>query len=88
MYTCSGHFLTLPWLWHMSSQSLTDVLRMAPSRAFNPASSPIPDFERVRWLMEESDPITENSILESNLNSTKVVPPGGSSSLSTAEDES
>jgi len=69
-----------------------DMRRLSTSRAFNPESLLpesllIPDFEWLGWLTKESDLITENSILESNLNSNEVRTPGGGSSLSTTEVE-
>ena len=70
---CSGHFLTRTKSWHMSIQSLTDVRHVATSRTFIPIPSPSSNFGPVGWLTEESDPITENSILKHNPNSNEIV---------------
>jgi len=57
----------------MFIQPLTDVRHVAISRIFNPIPSPGLNFKRVGWLTEESNPITEISILKPNPNSNEVV---------------
>jgi len=72
----------------VSIQPHVVVRRVVTSGTVNLKSSPCLDYERVERLTQESDPITEISILKPNLNSNKVAISRGNLSFSTVEHKS